>query len=803
MKVLRDLTADPAKNIMLVLAIAVGVFGVGAILGAYSVLTRTMAENYLGTVPASATIRVDERERIEKPLVDEIAAMPGIASAERRATIAARMRVGDRWMPLLLFVIDDFGDMRLNKMTPVAGGWPPPTGTILVERTALEVMQASAGDSLVVRAPHGPAQSVRISGVVHDPGLAPAWQEKEGYAYLTPATLAALGETEGLDELRILVDDPHASAAAIEARAQTVAVRLASHGYTIHEIDVPKPRFHPHQGQMNAVLSLFIAFSFLTSVLGAILVASAIATLMTRQIREIGVMKAIGASSRQIAALYLGVVGALALVALAVGVPLGRLAAGGLVGTIAQLLNLSVRDGVIPAWVMVVQIAAGLLVPLAAASVPIWRGSRITVRQALDNHGVADGFGQGRIDRALARLRLFGETFTLALRNTFRRRARLVMTLGLLAVGGATFLGALNLSYMWKVRLRAVLAYRRDDVELRLAEPLRHPEPMLRRIDGIPGVTTVEAWNTAATALVHPGEYAVVHTYPDRGHASFTMVAVPASTMLLRPYPIVHGRWLGHGANPDNEVVLNQFAHAQAPQVQVGDTVHLAIEGKATDWHVVGFAQDIGTPGAAAYVSEGAFARVAGTGGAASSVRVAYVDRGADTSATLTPKVEATLESGDVRLASTMPVLQLRSAIADHMRVLVTALLALAILMALVGALGLASTMSVNVLERTRELGVMRAIGATPATIARLVMIEGLVTGGLSLIFAFALSLPLSSALGAFVGRMAFKTPLALSISLPGLALWSGLIVVGSIAATWVPARRASTGTTREALAYQ
>ena len=52
-KVFNDLKSDPAKNLMLVLAIAIGVFGIGTILGGYAVLKREMARNYMGTNPAS------------------------------------------------------------------------------------------------------------------------------------------------------------------------------------------------------------------------------------------------------------------------------------------------------------------------------------------------------------------------------------------------------------------------------------------------------------------------------------------------------------------------------------------------------------------------------------------------------------------------------------------------------------------------------------------------------------------------------------------------------------------------------
>ena len=140
---------------------------------------------------------------------------------------------------------------------------------------------------------------------------------------------------------------------------------------------------------------------------------------------------------------------------------------------------------------------------------------------------------------------------------------------------------------------------------------------------------------------------------------------------------------------------------------------------------------------------------------------------------------------------------------AEHMGVLVNSLLAISILMGLVGALGLMSAMSMNVIERTREIGVLRAIGATPKKIRGLVINEGLLIGIISILIALGLSLLLSFYMGRLIGDMAFRTPLPLSVSSVAMMIWVLIIVAGSIAATMYPAGRAVKITTREALSYE
>ncbi|MGD0663533.1 MAG: FtsX-like permease family protein [Syntrophorhabdales bacterium] len=796
-KVFRDLKVDFVKTLLLVAAIAIGIFGVGSILGAYGVLTREMARNYLGTVPASATIEV-EGGAIDQAVLDGVGRIPGVLRVERHATISSRMKIGGDWYPLLLFVVDDFNGMKTNRFTRISGAWPPPDGTVLVERTALRVMKSEEGHSITVKTPHGEPRSVPISGIVHDPGLAPAWQEQMGYAYASLSTLRTLGEDQGFSELRVLIDE--GSSESIEEKSRAIARWVEERGLVVHEIQIPPPKRHPHQGQMNAVLTLFVVFAFMTLTLSAILVSTSLSTIMTKQVREIGLMKTIGASSLQVSGLYLFMLLVICALAVAIGVPPSRLSAGLLVRQIAGLLNLTIFDASIPLWVSVIQVAGGVLIPMIIASMPVLRGSRITVREALNNYGVSrKTFGETFFESFLSRFRVFGDAFTLSLRNVFRNRARLSMTLGLLAAGGALFMTALNMSKAWDANLQKVYKYLHYDVEIRLNEPFRS-DVLISRVHRIPGVKEVEAWGESPASLTQTGGYDIFPVYPDKGHGSSVIRALPGRTSMVS-FPLMAGRWLnpGHGLN---EVVLNQTALAQAPHLKVGEQVSLSVDGHPREWRIVGFAEDAGSPAAAYYVPFDSYARFTETEGLSNTLRISLASRDRGKLQSKVREIETAVEGSGASVSATIPIGLVRTAIGEHMKVLVTSLLAMALLMAAVGVLGLMSAMSTNVFERTRELGIMRAIGATPRTINVLVVVEGLITGVLSLPFAFGLSLLLSWRMGHLIGNMSFRVPLPLSISPLAIFVWVGLILLGSILATLYPAWRANCMTPRDALSY-
>jgi putative ABC transport system permease protein len=781
-KLVGDVSAERGRALVMVAAIGVSLVAVGAVLGAYAILTREIGVNYLGTQPASAALVLSGG--VDRALVDEVRRLPSIADAEARGVVLARARVGDEWRPILLFVIDDFSDMRLNRFRPESGAWPPPDGAMLIERAAAAMLEASSGASVMVKTPHG-ARSLPITGLVHDPGLAPAWQERMGYAYITRATLSLLGEEPLLHELRISVRERPMDRRAVVATATDLAKWLGERGHPVHEIHVPPPGKHPHQGQMTTILFMMAAFSLMALALSAILVAASLAAMLARQVREIGVMKTVGARTRQIAVLYLVLVAALGALAVAVAWPVGVLGARAFAGVVAGMLNFTVTSLAVPHWVFLCVAAAGLLVPLAVAAVPIGRASRVTVRQALDQHGVSSDTLRERLARLPP-----------ALRNVLRRPARLALTLGLLAAGGAMFTTALNIERAWGRMLDKFYQARDYDLELRLATA--QPSSMAERLRALPGVRAVEAWGYAPAALAKAGEIEVTAAYPDGRHAVFATFAPPPDTRMVR-FPVMSGRWLEPGDT--DAVVLNHSARAQAPNVPLGGSIAVSIDGQPTVWRLVGVIEEVGyTP--VAYVSDAAFARVTGTLGRARMLRIATSAHSAAERNAVLQSVERALDEAGVAVEQGVPLAEHRNAVGEHIAILIEALTAMATVLGIVGLLGLGSTMSISVVERTRELGVMKAIGATPGRILRTIVGEGLLIGGLSLAFAAALALPLTALVGGLVGRLGFLAPLPLVFAPAAALIWVAALVVVSTVATLLPARRAARLTVREAIAH-
>ena len=231
----------------------------------------------------------------------------------------------------------------------------------------------------------------------------------------------------------------------------------------------------------------------------------------------------------------------------------------------------------------------------------------------------------------------------------------------------------------------------------------------------------------------------------------------------------------------------------------VGRDVELIVDGKLARWTIVGVA-DTG-PSAMAYTSRETLARVTGHPGATAVVVAANVAGQASQLELIRRLREQFVDRGfDVAAAQSMA--QQRRVFEDHLLMVAGFLGDMSLLMIVVGGLGLASTMSLAVLERTREIGVLRAIGARHGAILTMVQVEGLVIAILGWALAIPLSLPMSLALGSAFGRVMLKVPVRLLPDFAGVVQWLGVVVVLSLIACAWPAIRATRITTSAALAY-
>ena len=277
------------------------------------------------------------------------------------------------------------------------------------------------------------------------------------------------------------------------------------------------------------------------------------------------------------------------------------------------------------------------------------------------------------------------------------------------------------------------------------------------------------------------------------------MVAPPPGTELLRP-TLITGRWLL--PTDDNAVVVNTELLKDEADIRVSDWITLKIDDDETQWRVVGIVRGVLT-GPIAYANRAYFTRLVGDIDRAGGIQIVTAQGDTAFEQQVAKALEEEYKAAGIQVGSTNTTAQTREQVEYQFNILVILLLIMAILLAVVGGLGLMSTMSINVLERTREIGVMRAIGASDNTLLRVVIVEGVLIGLLSWLIGALLALPMSQLLSNQVGTAFFQAPLSYIFSLSGALLWLILVVLLAALASFLPARRASRVTVWEVLAYE
>jgi putative ABC transport system permease protein len=772
-----------ARTLLVVLAIAVGVAGSGTILVAWALVQRATRDGYLASDPPAATLYVDSLDARALAIARGV---EGVRRAEARRTAGASIRAGGSWQSALLFAIPDFDSVRIGAPLRERGPWPTRDGDIAIERSSLGVAGVSLGDAVSLAVGKGEPVPMRATTIVRDVGLAPGWMEHVVYGFVTPATLAQLGLPRSVDELRVAVVDPAASQDDIRRIAYRVKRALEAGGHRVNSVDVPVPGEHMHAAQMDSLLYTQGAFGLLALAVCGFLVVNLVAAMLAGQVREIGVMKTLGADARDLSRMYLTFAAGLGMVASVVALPVS-IVAGRRYGALkGELLNFDVAAYAIPWWSIAVQLLVGVCVPIVAAWLPVRRASRMSVAEALRDAGIdraADRF----TDHWSMRLGGLARPLLLSVRNTFRNRPRVTLTLLALATGGAVFLAAANLRASVLDSVDLLFSTQKYTFSVRLADA-HDADSVAAIVAGVSGVEAAEGWTGLQAAVVRADSV---------DGNTFSIVAPPAGTRLLAP-KILEGRWIR--ADDGRALVVSQSLIKAEPSLRVGEHVSLSVRGRVAPWTVIGVV-DAG-PVPTAFTSR-EIAQAERGARTISTIAVASTPGGAATQVDLIQRVRAALEQAGMPVSSSQLVEENRRVLADHLLMVVQFLAAMGWVMVVVGGMGLASTMSLAVLERTREIGVLRAIGARHGAILGIVQVEGLVIAVMSWLVALPLSMPVSIALTSAFSRVMLPVPIYYVPQRSGVVVWLALAIVISIVSCAWPAIKATRVTVRQALAFE
>jgi putative ABC transport system permease protein len=280
------------------------------------------------------------------------------------------------------------------------------------------------------------------------------------------------------------------------------------------------------------------------------------------------------------------------------------------------------------------------------------------------------------------------------------------------------------------------------------------------------------------------------------------LFASPPDSPLVRP-TLRAGRWLK--ADDRDAVVIGMGLLDVEPDLGVGQDVVLKVQGEEQHFQIVGITEMIGnqTVGYISYTSLDTFNRLAHQVNHANLAVVTTNATTVDGRQELGSAVERAYEDAGIGVASVFQMDDERLEIDSSFDVLISLLMVMVFLLSFVGGLGLMSTMSLNVLERSREIGVIRAFGGSNRSVFRLVLLEGIAIGVMSWLFSMLLAMPLTWLFCDFIGRSFMSMPLSYVYPAGNALLWLALVIVLSAVSSTLPAVHAVRLTVREVLSYE
>lgn len=789
-KVWADFWGNKSRTLLTILTIMVGTFAIGFNNNLKAYMLESMDSDYQSASPSEAEIYAYPLNDDMVKLAREVS---GVDAVEGLSMLGAKLvRSDEKPIQIQFIATDDPSQLTLNRVKPVSGETSlPPLGEreVLVDASAIPAGY-KVGDTITVELSDGKQRQLKLAGYMHAVTGFPFSFTQTMYAFVTPKTMEWLGGSSDYSGLSVSVAENQTDAKHVTEVAQAVADRLKRAGAEVYYVSVYQPGHHFAWNITQGIFFVLNVLGYMIVFLSGFLIINTVTALMTQQTRQIGIMKAVGGGTGQIFGMYVVLILGFGLAAFLIAIPLANSAAESFGGGMATYLNFAPMPYPGYPSAIIQQAIVSMLVPLLAAIWPIYNSVRVTVREAVSDYGI--GGNAKPKDKAVSRAVLWiSRPMRLSLRNAFRRKLRLSLTLVTLVLAGAIFIGVYNLWESFDQTIKDIQGYFLADVNISFGRYYRYEE-VASIAEKVPGVQSVEGWTEYPGTLIRDEETA---------GTQILFMAPPSTSTLIDPV-ITSGRWLETG--DENAIVIGNHLLNVFPDLKIGDWLTIEIDGKKTQWQIVGtytITGNVSPP--LLYVNYEYLSKLVGRPGQVYSLRVLTTSHDAVTQKNVRDQIQKLYEANGIQFGSA----QLG---ADFIRdqkaqtdILVYFMLAMATMIAVVGGLGLMGTMSINVLERTREIGVMRAIGASNGDIQSIVIVEGMVVGLISWAISIVLSLPITNILCYGVGMALLTSPMKAVYGLSGIFAWLIFtLALAAIASAW-PARRASRLTVRDTLAYE
>ncbi|MGQ9849385.1 MAG: FtsX-like permease family protein [Aggregatilineaceae bacterium] len=823
-KIIRDILSRKGRTALVAISILIGVFGAVTLISANDLLVRQIRQDvnpdeiamtrlYV-TVPAAGTnVSTETGEDQVLDLIRNRKAIPGVTRIEGQVTVPVfwqqsgegRFREAD-----LMAYSEPFPEIQLEPMRLVEGEWPQPgQNQIALERRMADEYGLSVGDTILFRTPGSVSASDpwTVSAIVFHPywvtvGDNQNQPERRLYANLDDAR--RIVPFSGFSSFYLRYIDTETSERQADRLMEVIAERT-SYIPQLYWLDNPDDYFLI--GEVAEVTNVLNMLAVVALIVSGFLVMNVVNTIVVEQKRQIGVMKSLGATRMDSFVMYAGIALAYGVLGTVPGLILGAIVGALMAQSVAPFAFTLIEGFKISPLGIVLGAVMGLLVPVLAAAIPVFNGTRVTILDAMTDLGIAGTWGRGLSARVLKALPL-PITIRQALSNVVQKKGRLALTVITLTLAASAFMGVFAMFTVINKEIANLFDTFNYQIMV-IPSEAQDFDQVAQRIASVEGVETV-----------YPGVGFLVRLLDLSGTEISIGAGFEGSDDLQAigfdpRVPVVNLSYedgTGWDEDPARAGVVLTSPAAKSVGKKAGDRIVVSAGGRTAEYEIIGVAS---YPFPFVLMKWEDLARQAGfvLGDAGTPddpsddpalptsylVTLSAADPSAAEADDTIADISETLLSSGVT-ASFANMVEQQEQIAEGILVFNMIFQITSAVMAAVGAIGLLTTLSMAVFERQKEIGVMRSIGAGSWTIVVQFLVEGLLIGILAWLVAiplsYGLAISLLNGLG-FAEFFEFSYPLWVL----GLGL-VGMLIIATMASLW-PSISAARRTVSDILRYQ
>lgn len=791
-----DVTKRKGRTFMVVMGIFIGVFGLTVI----NFTQATIFNAYAYSMGSAANypdvdVAVD---KLVPALTSSLAAVDNVQALQMQSEMNTSWNVSSAPHGGFGMDILSFPDMQQVAITPfqLTSGRYPGVGEIVLEYGDRQLQSIAIGDTVTVNTSLDATTTLKVVGFARTQGLASPVSTRTARGYVSmDGFQQAFGATVSSQfgpQLRYAVAFKVKNTKLESSTAIAVAAVLKANGVTVKGISYPTPFNTALLTALNGVFTLLRLLAILAVLLSSMLILNTIIALVAEQTQMMGMMKALGGTRGTILRGYLVSVWIYSILGTLPGIALGLVLGYPLASALVNDIDLGPFS--VDSWIVILSLVVGFGVPLLAAFIPLWVGTRITVRDAFAGYGISSGQSRRRVRYSGERMGLLSQTTWLGLRGVFRRRGRAILTLLTLTLAGATFLTVQTTSASTNQMIADITANSHYDVQADVppAPDGTQAQTLSSQIQALTNVKRVET----ATAVEGDGLTTQWGKVDMKGFQVNTQIYQPA---------LLSGRWFT--ANDTDAVLINE-RFAQTSGLQVGQTLLVSNLTLTVIGIVHQPQQDLQRVGE--LITTNDVVNQLGTSdtnlGIVTDLLVQARDNSAAALVTLVNQIDQFYPNGGTgrSIGGSGPVMTHQALVAQQQQgfyVFYALLYSVALIVGSVGILGLANALAASVLERKREIGMVRSMGGSSWRVAQIFWVEGMSLGGIALLLGVLVGIPMAYGFVQLMGKLFLQVDFLLDAS----ALMVMVVAVLLIAtlASILPAFRASQLRIADMLRYE